>query len=214
MADFAEARRRMIAEQLGRRGISDARVLDAMGRVRREAFIDDSLRWRAYADQALPIGGGQTISQPYMVATMSEALGLAGVERVLEIGTGSGYQTAILAELAREVVSIERHADLGEQARARLAALGYQNVTVLLGDGSAGVPAFAPYDAILVAAGAPRVPDALKQQLAEGGRLVIPVGPQGHQSLILVRRNGDEFTETTREGCVFVPLVGREGWPA
>jgi protein-L-isoaspartate(D-aspartate) O-methyltransferase len=213
MAEFSEARRRMVAEQLERRGIRDARVLEAMNRVPREAFVDESVRPHAYADRALPIEDGQTISQPYMVATMTEALVLTGVERVLEIGTGSGYQTAILAELAREVISIERHAALAERARNRLAVLGYANVTVLVGDGSAGLPAFAQYDAILVGAGAPRVPEALKAQLADGGRLAIPVGPQGFQTLIVVCRRGEEFVETVREACVFVPLVGREGWP-
>jgi len=203
----------MIVEQLERRGIRDARVLDAMRRVPREAFVAPADQLRAYADQALPIAAGQTISQPYMVATMTEALALAGSERVLEIGTGSGYQTAILAELARQVISIERHPVLAEQARERLAALGYRNVDVLVGDGSVGYAAGAAYDAILVAAGAPRVPDALKTQLADGGRLAIPIGPQGHQELTIVRRVGDGFLETRREGCVFVPLVGEEGWP-
>jgi protein-L-isoaspartate(D-aspartate) O-methyltransferase len=212
MAEIAEARARMVAEQLLRRGIRDPRVLDAMGRVPREMFVATADRWRAYADQALPIGEGQTISQPYMVATMTEALALAGPERVLEIGTGSGYQTAILAALAREVISIERHPALAEGARARLAGLGYTNAVVLVGDGSVGHPDGAPYDAILVGAGAPRVPDALKDQLAGGGRLVIPVGPQGEQVVTLVRREAGRFLESTRESCVFVPLIGREGW--
>ena len=203
----------MVAEQLEARGIGDRRVLDAMRRVPREAFVTDADRLRAYADRALQIEAGQTISQPYIVAAMTEALALGGVERVLEIGTGSGYQTAILAELAREVISMERHTELAEQARSRLAALGYSNVTVLIGDGSAGYSTGAPYDAILVGAGAPRVPDALKSQLADGGRLVIPVGPHGRQSLTVVSRRGDQFSEGVREACVFVPLVGREGWP-
>ena len=202
----------MVAEQLERRGIGDARVLDAMRRVPREAFVEPADHARAYADQALPIP--ETISQPYMVAAMTEALALGGAERVLEIGTGSGYQTAILAALAREVISIERHQLLADQARTRLAALGYENVDVRVGDGSLGYPAGAPYDAILVAAAAPRIPDALKTQLADGGRLAIPVGPQGRQELTIVRRHGDQFTESRREGCVFVPLVGEEGWPA
>src|SRR5206468_7608260 len=149
MAELAEARARMVAEQLERRGIRDAVVLDAMRRVPRDAFVPPADRARAYADQALPIGEGQTISQPYMVAAMTEALALTGVERVLEIGTGSGYQTAILAEIAREVLSIERHAALADSARARLAALGYANVEVVVGDGSLGEAARAPYDAIL-----------------------------------------------------------------
>jgi len=213
MVETAEARARMVAEQLERRGIRDARVLDAMRRVPRDAFVAPADHWRAYADQALPIGEGQTISQPYMVAAMTEALGLAGGERVLEIGTGSGYQAAILAELAGEVISIERHAALAEAARGRLADLGYANVTVLVADGSVGYPGCGPYAGILVAAGAPRVPEALKLQLAENGRLVIPVGPQGHQELTVLRREAGQWRETTREPCVFVPLIGQEGWP-
>ena len=203
----------MVVEQLEGRGIRDARVLDVMRRVPRDAFVPPADRSRAYADQALPIGEGQTISQPYMVAAMTEALALTGVERVLEIGTGSGYQTAILAEIAREVISIERHASLAESARARLAALGYRNAQVAVGDGSTGYPPGAPFDAILVAAAAPRVPDPLKLQLADGGRLAIPIGPYGQQELTVVRRHGDAFVETRREPCIFVPLVGQEGWP-
>jgi protein-L-isoaspartate(D-aspartate) O-methyltransferase len=215
MVEFAEARARMVAEQIERRGVRDRRVLEAIGRVPREAFVAAADRWRAYADQALPIGEGQTISQPYMVAVMTEALALDDARRVLEIGTGSGYQAAVLAQLAREVISIERHAVLAEAARARLAELGYGNVTVLVGDGSVGHPAGAPYDGILVAAAAPRVPEALKLQLGEGGRLVVPVGPAGQQDLVVVRRHPDgQFTESTRDPCVFVPLVGQEGWPA
>ena len=214
MADVTAARTRMVAEQLERRGIRDARVLDAMRRVPREAFVEPANRNRAYADQALPIGSGQTISQPYMVAAMTEALALRGDERVLEIGTGSGYQAAVLAELAREVVSIERHASLADSARTRLEALGYQNIDVIVGDGSAGYADRAPYDAILVAAGAPRVPASLKIQLSDQGRLVIPIGTAGQQDLVVLQRDGDRFRETTREGCVFVPLIGAEGWPS
>jgi protein-L-isoaspartate(D-aspartate) O-methyltransferase len=214
MPEFAEARARMVAEQLERRGIADRRVLDAMRSVPRHEFVASADRLRAYADQALPIGEGQTISQPYMVAAMTEALALTGVERVLEIGTGSGYQAAVLAELARDVISIERHAALAEEARGRLAALGYSRVEVLVGDGSTGYLPRAPYDAILVAAGAPRVPGALTAQLADGGRLAIPVGPYGQQELRVVRRDGARLVETAREACVFVPLVGAEGWPA
>ena len=213
MAELTEAQERMVAEQLERRGIRDARVLDAMRRVPRDAFVPPIDRSRAYADQALPIGEGQTISQPYMVAAMTEALALTGLERVLEIGTGSGYQTAILAEIVHEVISIERHASLAEQARTRLADLGYRNAQVLVGDGSTGYLPAAPFDAILVAAGAPRVPETLKLQLADGGRLVIPVGPQGQQDLTVVRREGERFVQSAREACVFVPLVGQEGWP-
>jgi protein-L-isoaspartate(D-aspartate) O-methyltransferase len=214
MVDFAALRSAMVAQQLAGRGIRDPRVLDAMGRVPREAFVPAWERARAYADQALSIGEGQTISQPFMVAIMSEALDLVGTERVLEIGTGSGYQAAILGQLAREVISVERLEALAEAARQRLEALGHHNVRVCVGDGSVGYPQGAPYDAILVAAGAPRVPEALKAQLAPDGRLVVPVGPLGHQALTLVRREGETFSETARENCVFVPLVGREGWPA
>jgi protein-L-isoaspartate(D-aspartate) O-methyltransferase len=213
MIDFAALRSAMVVNQLAGRGIRDPRVLEAMGRVPREAFVPIGDRLRAYADQALPIGEGQTISQPFMVAVMSETLGLMGGERVLEIGTGSGYQAAILGELAREVISIERLPQMADAARQRLAALGYRNVEIRVADGSVGHPEGAPYDAILVTAGAPGVPRALKGQLAESGRMVIPVGPQGHQALTTVRRHNDTFVESTGEGCVFVPLIGEEGWP-
>jgi protein-L-isoaspartate(D-aspartate) O-methyltransferase len=184
-----------------------------MGRVPREAFVPPADHSRAYADQALPIGEGQTISQPYMVAAMTAALGLTGSERVLEIGTGSGYQTAILAELAREVLSVERLPELAAAARGRLVSLGYGNVQVVVGDGTLGYPDAAPYDAILVTAGAPRVPESLTAQLAEGGRLAIPVGSRHHQELRVVTRQKDAWVESIRDACVFVPLVGREGWP-
>jgi len=210
---FENARARMIAEDLVRRGIRDARVLDAMGRVAREAFVPPGDHARAYADQALPIGEGQTISQPYMVAAMTQALGLTGDERVLEIGTGSGYQTAILAELAREVISIERRPELAERARLRLVALGYRNVQVVAADGSLGFPDAAPYDAILVAAAAPRLPEALTAQLADGGRIAIPIGSREHQELRVIRREKDAFVETVADACVFVPLIGEGGWP-
>jgi len=202
-----------IDEQLVARGITDARVLDVMRRVPREAFVPSASSELAYADRALPIGCGQTISQPYMVAVMSEALRLTGGERVLEVGTGSGYQAAVLGELARHVMTVERVPELAEAARARLAALGYTNVDVSVGDGTLGSPSHAPFDGILVAAGAPRAPDALKEQLSpEGGRLVIPVGPAEQQWLVVITRHGDRFTESTGIGCVFVPLLGRNGW--
>ena len=203
-----------IDEQLVARGIRDARVLDAMQRVPRERFIPPASRPQAYADRALPIACGQTISQPFMVAVMTEALALEGRERVLEIGTGSGYQTAVLAELAREVISIERWPDLADAARATLAALGYTNVSVVVGDGTLRDPAAAPFDRILVTAGAPRVPDTLQQQLAlDGGRLVIPIGPPEQQWLTVVERHADRFVHSVREACVFVPLVGEYAWP-
>jgi protein-L-isoaspartate(D-aspartate) O-methyltransferase len=202
-----------IDEQLVARGISDARVLDAMRRVPRSAFVPDAAHWEAHADRALPIGGGQTISQPYMVAAMTEALRLTGTERVLDVGTGSGYQAAVLAELARQVVTIERVPELAEAARARLARRGYSNVDCVIGDGTLGAPAAAPFDGILVAAGAPIVPPALKDQLSpDGGRLVIPVGPPEQQWLTVIVRSGDAFTETRGIGCVFVPLIGEQGW--
>jgi len=203
-----------IDEQLVARGIHDARVLDVMRRVPREAFVSDEARPHAYADRALPIGSGQTISQPYMVAVMTEALRLTGTERVLEVGTGSGYQAAILAELAREVITIERIPELADAARTRLASLGYANVLVLVGDGTLGSEPHAPFDGILVAAAAPRVPAALKRQLsASGGRLVIPVGPPVQQWLAIITREGDRFSESSGTGCVFVPLLGAQGWP-
>jgi protein-L-isoaspartate(D-aspartate) O-methyltransferase len=202
-----------IDDQLVARGIRDARVLDAMRRVPRHVFVEPGTQGLAYADRALPIGGGQTISQPYMVAAMTEALRLQGTERVLEVGTGSGYQAAILAELARDVVTIERYADLADAARARLAALGYHNVRVIVGDGSLGSEADAPYEGILVAAASPRIPASLKRQLADGGRLVIPIGPPDQQFLTVVHREGAVFTQSIGDGCVFVPLVGAEGWP-
>jgi len=202
-----------IDEQLVARGVADPRVLDAMRRVPREAFVPESARPDAYADRALPIGAGQTISQPYMVAVMTEALKLTGAEHVLDVGTGSGYQAAVLAQLARDVISIERVPELADAARARLAALGYTNIEVVVGDGTLGVPERAPFDAILIAAGAPRAPEALKQQLStEGGRLVVPIGPPHQQTLTVVVRRGNQFTESRGIGCVFVPLIGKEGW--
>jgi protein-L-isoaspartate(D-aspartate) O-methyltransferase len=202
-----------IDEQLVARGVADPRVLDAMRRVPREAFVPESARPDAYADRALPIGAGQTISQPYMVAVMTEALKLTGAEHVLDVGTGSGYQAAVLAQLARDVISIERVPELADAARARLAALGYTNIEVVVGDGTLGVPERAPFDAILIAAGAPRAPEALKQQLStEGGRLVVPIGPPHQQTLTVVVRLGNQFTESRGIGCVFVPLIGKEGW--
>ena len=209
---FEDLRSSMVADQLVRRGIRDPRVLEAMARVPRHLFVPAEAMPLAYADRALPIGHGQTISQPYMVAVMTEALALNGGERVLEIGTGSGYQAAILCELAREVVTIERRPELAETARTRLASLGYTNISVIVADGTAG-DSDVLYDAILVTAGAPRVPESLKAQLADGGRLVIPIGSHGQQDLTVIARTGDAFVESVHESCVFVPLVGREGWP-
>ncbi|HJZ70883.1 MAG TPA: protein-L-isoaspartate(D-aspartate) O-methyltransferase [Vicinamibacterales bacterium] len=202
-----------IDEQLVARGITDSRVLDAMRRVPRDAFVPPESQQAAYADRALPIGYGQTISQPFMVAAMTEALHLTGGERVLEVGTGSGYQAAILSLLARDVITIERQPELANAARQSLAALERTNVIVLEGDGTLGSPAHAPFDAILVTAGAPRVPDTLRGQLSpDGGRLVIPVGSSLQQTLHIVTREGDRFTDALGVGCVFVPLIGAEGW--
>jgi protein-L-isoaspartate(D-aspartate) O-methyltransferase len=202
-----------IVDQLVARGIRDERVIEAMRRVPRDAFVPRESHASAYDDRALPIGSGQTISQPYMVAAMTEALRLTGSERVLDVGTGLGYQAAVLAELAREVITIERRPELADQARERLAAAGYPQVIVLVGDGTMGSPAHAPFDAIVVGAGAPRIPAALKAQLSpEGGRLVIPIGTLGQQALQVVVRQGDEFEVSAGIGCVFVPLVGAEGW--
>jgi protein-L-isoaspartate(D-aspartate) O-methyltransferase len=168
----------------------------------------------AYEDRAVPIGEGQTISQPYMVAVMTEALALRDARLVLEIGTGSGYQAAVLAELAREVITLERRPELARVAARRFEALGYSSITVIVADGSSGYPAAAPYDGIVVTAGAPQVSESLKGQLADGARLVVPVGSRREQELIIVTRQGGAFVEAAREPCVFVPLVGGEGWPS
>jgi protein-L-isoaspartate(D-aspartate) O-methyltransferase len=201
-----------LARSLRRRGIRDPRVLAAFARVPRELFVPEELRAEAYADRALPIGSGQTISQPFMVATIAAALGLDGDERVLDVGTGSGYQAAILAELAREVVTIERVPELAERARRTLAAAGYERVEVHVGDGTLGVPERAPYDAIAVAAAAPAVPDALYAQLAPGGRIAVPVGSLRDQWLEVVERGEEGPRRRRTVPCRFVPLVGREGF--
>jgi protein-L-isoaspartate(D-aspartate) O-methyltransferase len=185
-----------------------------MGRVPRERFVPTGSAAEAYADHPLDIGSGQTISQPYIVALMTEMLGLKGAERVLEIGTGSGYQTAVLAELAAEVFTVERLPGLSERARAVLSDCGCSNVRFLAGDGTLGWPDQAPFDAILVAAAGPKVPESLKGQLADGGRLVMPVGAWGGQHLVTVRRNGERFAEERGIDCIFVRLIGREGHEA
>jgi protein-L-isoaspartate(D-aspartate) O-methyltransferase len=211
--EFQRDKQMMLRRHLKARGIRDRLVLEAMARIPRERFIDESLGAEAYADRALPIDCGQTISQPYMVALMTEALSLQGGERVLEIGTGSGYQTAILAELAAEVVSIERHAALSQQAAARLAELGYGRVKLVVGDGTLGCPADAPYDRMLVAAAAATVPPRLLEQLALGGLLIIPLGDRDQQMLEVVRQTGTGPVFEMLSACRFVPLVGEEGWP-
>jgi len=210
--DAALARAEMVERQLRRRGITDERVLSAMGRVGRELFVPESLRSHAYDDGALPIGHEQTISQPFVVATICTLLGLEGHERVLDVGTGSGYQTAVLAELASEVVTIERVPELAAQAREHLHEAGHPDVEIRVGDGSLGVPDRAPFDAIAVAAAAPRVPRALYDQLSEGGRLVLPRGSRRGQDLVLVVRTADGPTERASISCRFVPLVGDEGF--
>jgi protein-L-isoaspartate(D-aspartate) O-methyltransferase len=187
-------------------------VLEAMGKVPRHLFVLEDYRDSAYEDRPLPIGEGQTISQPYMVAIMTQSLELQGREKVLEVGTGSGYQTAILSELAQKVFTIERIPALTARARKVLGELGYSNISFLSGDGSRGWPEEAPFDGIIVTAGSPDVPPTLKSQLAEEGRLVIPTGPRYTQTLYKLTRHGDRFSEEDVTGCVFVPLVGDYGW--
>ncbi|HEY8819413.1 MAG TPA: protein-L-isoaspartate(D-aspartate) O-methyltransferase [Candidatus Limnocylindrales bacterium] len=213
--DPARARATMVASQLRARGITDARVLAAMGAIPREAFVSEAIRPDAYADEALPIEAGQTISQPWMVAKMTEDLAVRPGDRVLEIGTGSGYQAAILAWLGARVTSLERQTVLIEPARARIAALDLaDSVEIREADGSLGDPAGAPWDGIIVTAAAPSVPDALREQLADGGRLVIPVGSRDRQLLTVVTRQGDEWVERSDGYCVFVPLIGPGGFEA
>ncbi|MDT8316562.1 MAG: protein-L-isoaspartate(D-aspartate) O-methyltransferase [bacterium] len=210
--NYSEERNSMVDRQLKSRGIKDPLIIDVMGRVPRHEFVPDAQVGSAYYDGPLPIGSGQTISQPYMVAVMTEAMGLKGGDRVLEVGTGSGYQAAVLAEIAGEVYTIERHGELAEAAKNRLLQLGYDNVHVSAGDGTMGLPEKAPFDGIIVTAGAPHVPERLKAQLGEGGRLIIPVGGQYLQSLLRITRKGDDFQQEDLLGCVFVPLIGEDGW--
>jgi protein-L-isoaspartate(D-aspartate) O-methyltransferase len=209
---FLTQRRSMVESQLRARGIRDERVLAAMVRVPRHEFVSEEHRDRVYEDHPIPIGEGQTISQPYIVAIMLEALALNPSDTVLEIGTGSGYQTALLAELVRQVYSVERYASLARAAQATLARLGFNNVEVILGDGSRGLPDRAPFDAIVVSAAAPQIPPPLFEQLREGGRMVIPVGPAHAQELQLVRKHEGQPVVTSMEGCRFVPLIGSEGY--
>lgn len=202
----------MVERQLRARNIEDERVLDAMMRVPRHEFVSERDRSEAYEDHPIGIGESQTISQPYMVAVTLDALQIKSTGKVLEIGTGSGYQTAILAELAAEVYSVERHPALAQSAEEVLSRLGYENVHVFVRDGSMGLPEYAPYDAIAVSAAAPRVPATLFMQLCEGGRLVIPVGSSEAQQLLLIQKVEGQSVTRVLEGCRFVPLVGREGF--
>jgi protein-L-isoaspartate(D-aspartate) O-methyltransferase len=202
----------MVERQLRGRGITDERVLAAMEAVPREAFVPPRMRHRAYADSALPIGEEQTISQPWIVAAICQAMELTGIERVLEIGTGSGYSTAVVARLAAEVVSVERYESLSRAARETLAELGLANVELFVGDGSRGFPERAPYEAIAVHATAPAAPPALVDQLAEGGRLVVPIAMREADMLTVLRRRGEELEAKAIGPCRFVPLIGEEGF--
>lgn len=209
---FEVARRRMVMHQLIPGGVRDELVIEAMTNVPRHEFVSLGMEAQAYEDRPLPIGDGQTISQPLMVALMTEALKLTGGERVLEIGTGSGYQAAVLAQIVKHVYTIERISSLSMRARANIHRAGYHNVSFKIGDGTLGWPEEAPFDGIIVTAGAPRVPQTLAAQLADGGRLVVPVGGTELQQLIVVKREGGNFTTTIGTGCRFVRLIGENGW--
>jgi len=208
-------RKKMVASQLRSRGVRDERVLRAMEKIPRHLFVEEGLRDQAYSDHPLPIGERQTISQPYIVALMTEALSLEGTEKILEVGTGSGYQAAVLAELADRVFSIERIVKMADRARRILGALRYSNVLIKVGDGTYGWKDEAPFDGIIVTAGAPKVPETLVAQLAVGGRLVIPVGDRFTQTLFRVVRRSEEPGDVVKEdlgGCRFVDLIGDHGW--
>lgn len=209
---YTDERQRMVEEQLIDRNIRDERVLEAMRSVPRHAFVPLEYRHMAYSDGPLPIGSGQTISQPYIVALMTQLLRLKGDENVLEVGTGSGYQAAVLGKLAKQVYTIERYTELADQAAAVLQKLGLNNVRVHIGDGSLGLPEHAPFQAILVTAAAPKVPQSLLEQLDEGGRLVVPVGGRMNQFLELWERRGAKFAQDVLVPVAFVPLRGRHGW--
>lgn len=211
---YARERERMVAEHLVKRGVADARVLDAMRSVPRHVFVDEGLRDKAYEDYPLPIGEGQTISQPFMVARMTELLRLTGREKVLEIGTGCGYQAAVLARLASRVCTVERIPRLAGRARGTLEAVGASNVWVRTANGTFGWPDEAPFDRVVVTAGGPSVPPPLFAQLAEGGRMVIPVGSEDSQKLLVVDKIAGEQKITEDSGCVFVKLIGKYAWEA
>ena len=204
----------MVKTQIANRGVRDAAVLAAMNNVPRHWFVPEAHRDQAYADRALPIGAGQTISQPYIVAKMTELLRLTPGDRVLEIGTGSGYQAAVLAQMGAEVISIEMHADLAASAETTLARLYERGqIRIIIGDGTRGCPDFGPYDRIIVTAGGPHLPQALQDQLADTGCCVAPIGSRDTQQLIVIERNGDEWCRSGDIGCRFVPLIGKDGWP-
>jgi protein-L-isoaspartate(D-aspartate) O-methyltransferase len=205
---FETQREKMVQTQIAARGVRDPRVLAAMREVPRHEFVPELLRGHAYEDHPLPIGAGQTISQPYIVAVMLEHLALQATDRVLEVGTGSGYATALLARLCAEVYSVERHSELAESAEATLMRLGYSNVKVRAGDGRLGWPEYAPFDAILVSAASPEIPSALFTQLREGGRMIAPIGPPESQELQLIRKVNGKPEKRVLEGCRFVPLLG------
>jgi len=211
--DFNAMRNAMVDEQLIVRSISSEKVLDAFRKVPRHEFVDKDLLRNAYSDYPLPIGDGQTISQPYIVALMTQSLNLKGDEKVLEIGTGSGYQTAILAQIAREIYSVERFKNLADTAGSTLEKIGYRNVKIKIGDGTLGWEEFAPYDGIIVTAGAPEIPQSLTRQLKDGGRMIIPIGSGGFgQILTLIEKIGKDIRTSEICGCMFVPLIGKEGW--
>lgn len=210
--EFQELKDLMVETQLIPRGIKDERVLAAMKKVPRHLFVDGPMQHRAYDDSALPIGEGQTISQPYMVAVMTEFLELKGTEKVLEIGTGSGYQAAVLAELAKEVYTVERIAALAERAEKQYRALGYANIHVKVADGTLGWPEASPFDRIIITAGTPKVPGPLLQQLADHGILIAPVGDRFSQQIIKMKKTGETIVEEYLTPCVFVPLIGEYGW--
>ncbi|CAI2717303.1 protein-L-isoaspartate(D-aspartate) O-methyltransferase [Nitrospina watsonii] len=211
--EYSGRRQKMVEEQLIDRGIRDLSVLEAMSRLPRHLFVEPSFQHKAYGDHPLPIGDSQTISQPYIVAAMTEALALKGPERVLEIGTGSGYQTALLAEMAAQVFTVERIKSLGRQAKQILDGLGYTNINYKIFDGTYGWRDQGPYDAILVTAAAPDVPKTLLEQLKDGGRMVLPIGDSEQQELIRVTVHNGVAQKTMLNHCLFVPLVGKYGWP-
>ncbi len=210
--NFEALRKQMVARQLIPGGIVDPRVLAALGKVPRHLFVEPALQHRAYGDHALPIGEGQTISQPYMVALMTQSLRLNGTEKVLEIGTGSGYQAAVLAELAARVFTVERIDKLARRARQLLESLRYNNIVVKIGDGTLGWREYAPYDRIIVTAAAPQLPPSYWDQLAEGGLIAIPTGGRELQTMEVIEKRGGREVRTPRDRCVFVPLIGKDGW--